>query len=60
MLVPFKSHCSCHPSYLTETRTEETFGPDLQIALFFFLLRKTSPELTSAANPPLCTEEDWP
>ena len=25
-----------------------------------FLLRKISPELTSAANLPLFTEEDWP
>ena len=30
--------------------------------LFFFssFLRKISPELTSAANPPLLAEEDWP
>ena len=27
---------------------------------FFFFLRKISPELTSAANPPLFAEEDWP
>ena len=26
----------------------------------FFFLRKISPELTSAANPPLFPEEDWP
>ena len=26
---------------------------------FFFLLRKISPELTTA-NPPLFAEEDWP
>ena len=26
----------------------------------FFSLRKISPELTSAANPPLFAEEDWP
>ena len=26
----------------------------------FFFLRKISPELTSAANPPLCAEEAWP
>ena len=25
-----------------------------------FFLRKISPELTSAANPPLFAEEDWP
>ena len=28
--------------------------------LFFISLRKISPELTSAANPPLFAEEDWP
>ena len=27
---------------------------------FFFFLKKISPELTSAANPPLFAEEDWP
>ena len=27
---------------------------------FFFFLRKISPELTSAANPSLFHEEDWP
>ena len=27
--------------------------------LSFFSLRKISPELTSAANPPLFAEEDW-
>ena len=27
---------------------------------FLFFLRKISPELTSAANPPLYAEEDWP
>ena len=27
---------------------------------FCFFLRKISPELTSAANPPLFAEEDWP
>ena len=27
---------------------------------FLFFLRKISPELTSAANPPLFAEEDWP
>ena len=26
----------------------------------FFFLRRISPELTSAANPPLFAEEDWP
>ena len=28
--------------------------------IFFFLFKKISPELTSAANPPLFSEEDWP
>ena len=27
---------------------------------FFFVLRKISPQLTSASNPPLFAEEDWP
>ena len=27
---------------------------------FSLFLRKISPELTSAANPPLFAEEDWP
>ena len=27
---------------------------------FFFFLRKISTELTSAANPPLFAEKDWP
>ena len=27
---------------------------------YYFFLRKISPELTSAANPPLFAEEDWP
>ena len=33
----------------------------LFFVLFWFFLRKISPELTSAANPPLFfAEEDWP
>ena len=28
--------------------------------ILFFFLRKISPEITSAANPPLFAEEDWP
>ena len=28
--------------------------------LFIYFLRKISPELTSAASPPLFAEEDWP
>ena len=28
--------------------------------LFIYLLRNISPELTSASNPPLFPEEDWP
>src|SRR3712207_3496904 len=31
-----------------------------QVQHSFFFLRKISPELTSAANPPLFAEEDWP
>ena len=30
------------------------------LSLFYFLFWKISPELTSAANPPLFAEEDWP
>ena len=33
--------------------------PTLHI-FFFFFLRKISPELTAATNPPLFAEEDWP
>ena len=39
---------------------------DLRFFVFFFnrfcflFLRKISPELTSAANPPLFADEDWP
>ena len=33
----------------------------VEASLFIYLfLRKLSPELTSAANPPLFAEEDWP
>ena len=27
---------------------------------YYFFLRKLSPEITSAANPPVFAEEDWP
>ena len=37
------------------------FGNDLFILIYCFFLRKISPELTSAANPPLFfAEEDRP
>ena len=32
----------------------------LGFLFFVFLVRKISPELTSAANPPLFAEEAWP
>ena len=32
----------------------------IKLFLLFFFFRKISPELTSAANPPLFAEEDWP
>ena len=35
-------------------------GHQLWDAPFFVFLRKINPELTSAANPPLFAEEDWP
>ena len=31
-----------------------------RFVFFVFFLRKISPELSSAANPPLFAEEDWP
>ena len=30
------------------------------VVFCLFVLRKISPELTSATNPPLFAEEDWP
>ena len=43
-------------------KTQE--GEDITVGFFvfcfLFFLRKISPELTSAANPPLFAEEDWP
>ena len=36
-----------------------TLGATDKSFFFFFSLRKISPELTSAANPPLFAEEDW-
>ena len=41
------------------TSDERGTGTDI-IFFFFFFLRKISPELTSAANPPLFAKEDWP
>ena len=41
-------------------RLRESASPHWAVVLFFFFLRKISPELTSAANPPLFAEEDWP
>ena len=32
----------------------------VSFSFFFFFLRNIDPELTSAANPPLVAEEDWP
>ena len=36
------------------------FPPTFFIVEIFFFLRKISPELTSATNPPIFAEEDWP
>ena len=36
------------------------YFPFLLPLLKFSFLRKISPELTSATNPPLFAEEDWP
>ena len=35
-------------------------GDNIPLLSSFFFPRKTSPELTSTANPPLFAEEDWP
>ena len=48
-----------------ELSSESTYAAILtgtsSLALYLFIfLRKISPELTSAANPPLFAEEDWP
>ena len=44
---------------LSQLPTQEE-GDVANHALFlFYFLRKISPELTSAANPPLFAEEDW-
>ena len=40
--------------------TEELGRGPINARFFFFSLRKISPELTSATNPPLFAEEDWP
>ena len=39
---------------------ENVNGNDPEYHFFLFVLRKISPELTSAANPPVFAEEDWP
>ena len=40
---------------------EEREGHSGMLVMFYFIfLRKLSPELTSATNPPLLTEEDQP
>ena len=44
-------------------RPRETDSNNLSAVNFFlafFFLRKIGPELTSAANPPLFPEEEWP
>ena len=41
-----------------ENQTANVFDITLFVAGFFFLLRKISPELTSATNPPVFAEED--
>ena len=44
------------------TRGVETEDVRLKLLFLFlfFFLRKISPDLISAANPPLFAEEDWP
>ena len=36
------------------------WGSCFFVFFVFFFLRKISPELISATNPPLFAEEDWP
>ena len=43
-----------------KTEIEIGYLETLVIWTLLFFLRKINPELTSAANPPLFTEEDWP
>ena len=38
----------------------ETLSPKTELLKWAFFLRKISPELTSAPNPPLFAEEGWP
>ena len=45
----FPPHSRCRGSYAR-----------ICVLASFFFLRKISPELTSAANPPFFAEEDWP
>ena len=44
----------------SELHSEGDIQTFIASTLFFFFLRKISPELTSAANPPLFAEEAWP
>ena len=39
---------------------KEPFGNRPDYSVLFFFLRKISPALTSAANPPVFAEEDCP
>ena len=48
------TYCHIHPTRYLLSLSENT------LFTLFFSLRKISPELTSAANPPLFAEEDWP
>ena len=45
---------------LLEHKASEEASGYFGFILFIVFLRKISPELTSAANPPLFAEEDWP
>ena len=56
-----------HPFYLYALELFQELGKKLNIivkeapmAVLVFFLRKISSELTSAANPPLFAEEDYP
>ena len=52
----------CPPKWDTTqaSNTSEKSSVTEGLKELFFFLRKISPELTSATNPPLFAEEDWP
>ena len=47
-------------SVVSSQSTYSALSKGMQSLLFFSFLWKISPKLTSATNPPLFAEEDWP